>query len=196
MESLAAQRVDLGLPCEMVTNADLAGVWPTASSVHSLWCSAQWPALAPRRSGQWIPCSAATIGPAIRALAEQSVELNATAVVHLERNDNHWRVHRADGDSSVHKWALCNGALHLAPRSEPLEHILLEQRFTPGQARPMTPVLGQALSLELTTGPTTWNNWPSVLVDQGFNLIPTAPGCGDCCSGPPWNRAIALRRIL
>jgi len=40
----------------------------------------------------------------------------------------------------------------------------------------MTPVLGQALSLELTTGPTTWSHWPSVLVDQGFNLIPTAPG--------------------
>ena len=45
-----------------------------------------------------------------------------------------------------------------------------------GQARPMTPVLGQALSLELTTGPPTWSHWPSVLVDQGFNLIPTAPG--------------------
>ena len=45
-----------------------------------------------------------------------------------------------------------------------------------GQARPMTPVLGQALSLELTTGSRTWRNWPSVLVDQGFNLIPTTPG--------------------
>ena len=45
-----------------------------------------------------------------------------------------------------------------------------------GHARPMTPVLGQALALQLETGPTTWPNWPSVLVDQGFNLIPTAPG--------------------
>ena len=40
----------------------------------------------------------------------------------------------------------------------------------------MKPVLGQALALQLQTGPTTWTNWPSVLVDQGFNLIPTEPG--------------------
>ena len=83
----------------------------------------------------------------------------------LERNDNHWRVHRADGDNAVHKLVVLCTALSSDVLLEPL-----------GQARPMTPVLGQALSLELTTGPTTWNNWPSVLVDQGFNLIPTAPG--------------------
>jgi glycine/D-amino acid oxidase-like deaminating enzyme len=58
----------------------------------------------------------------------------------------------------------------------------------------MTPVLGQALSLQLETGPTNWTNWPSVLVDQGFNLIPMSPGQlllgatvepGDCASADP-----------
>ncbi|AII48047.1 FAD-dependent oxidoreductase [Synechococcus sp. KORDI-52] len=151
MESLAAQRVDLGL--QMVTNANLAAVWPTAShgGLHS------------RHDGRVDPL---LLQLALRqALTGQSVELNATAVIRLERNDNHWCVHRADGDSSDHNLVVLSTALNTDALLEPL-----------GQARAMTPVLGQALSLELTTGPTTWSNWPSVLVDQGFNLIPTAPG--------------------
>ena len=151
MNSLAAQRIDLGL--QMVTNVDLAAVWPTADhgGLHS------------RHDGRIDPL---LLQQALRkALTEQSVELNATAVVHLERNDNHWRVHHTDGDSSVHDCVVLSTALNSDVLLEPL-----------GQARPMTPVLGQALSLELTTGPTTWSHWPSVLVDQGFNLIPTAPG--------------------
>ena len=151
MKSLAAQRIDLGL--QMVTNVDLAAVWPTADhgGLHS------------RHDGRIDPL---LLQQALRkALTEQSVELNATAVVHLERNDNHWRVHHTDGGSSVHDCVVLSTALNSDVLLEPL-----------GQARPMTPVLGQALSLELTTGPTTWSNWPSVLVNQGYNLIPTAPG--------------------
>ena len=150
MESLAAERVDLGL--QMITNADLAEVWPTAS--HG--------GLLSRHDGRVDPL---LLQLALReALAEESVELNATAVVRLERKDNRWRVHRADGDSSVHNVVVLSTALNTDALLEPL-----------GQARPMTPVLGQALSLQLTTGPTAWSNWPSVLVDQGVNLIPTAP---------------------
>ena len=151
MESLAAQRVDLGL--HMVTNVGLEGIWPTAShgGLHS------------PHDGRIDPL---LLQQALRqALAEQNVELNATAVVHLERKDNLWRVHHADGSSSVHDLVVLCTALNSDVLLEPL-----------GQARPMTPVLGQALSLELTTGPPTWSHWPSVLVDQGFNLIPTAPG--------------------
>ncbi|MDA9740294.1 FAD-binding oxidoreductase [Synechococcus sp. AH-736-M20] len=151
MESLAAQRVDLGL--QIVTNVGLEGIWPTAShgGLHS------------RHDGRIDPL---LLQQALRqALAEQNVELNATAVVHLARKDNLWRVHHADGNSSVHDLVVLCTALNSDVLLEPL-----------GQARPMTPVLGQALSLELTTGPPTWSHWPSVLVDQGFNLIPTAPG--------------------
>ena len=152
MEALAAQRVDLGL--QMVTSSDLAAVWPTArhGGLHS------------RLDGRVDPL---LLQLALRqALAEQSVELNATAVVHLERNNNHWRVHRADGDSSVHNLVVLCIALSSDVLLEPL-----------GQARPMTPVLGQALSLELTTGPRTWSNWPSVLVDLSLIHIsePTRP---------------------
>ena len=151
MASLAAQRIDLGL--QMVSNPELAAVWPTAShgGLHS------------RIDGRVDPL---LLQLALRqALARQSVKLNATAVVRLERNDNHWHVHRADGDSSVHNLVVLATALSTDALLKPLGH-----------TRPMTPVLGQALSLQLTTGPTTWSHWPSVLVDQGFNLIPTAPG--------------------
>ena len=88
MASLAAQRADLGL--QMVANSDLATVWPIArhGGLHSLQDGRVDPLLLQR---------------ALRlALAEQSVELNPTAVVQLERNNHHWRVHRADGDCSVH----------------------------------------------------------------------------------------------
>ena len=150
MELLAAERVDLGL--QMITNADLAEVWPTAS--HG--------GLLSRQDGRVDPL---LLQLALReALAEESVELNATTVVRLERNDNRWRVHRADGDSSVHNVVVLSTSLNTDALLEPL-----------GQARPMTPVLGQALSLQLTRVPTAWSKWPSVLVDQGFNLIPTAP---------------------
>ena len=151
MAALAAQRGDLGLT--MVTNADLEAVWPTASDggLHSL------------QDGRVDPL---LLQLALRlALAEQSVELNPTAVVQLERNNHHWCVHRANGDRSVHDVLVISTALNSDVLLEPLGH-----------ARPMKPVLGQALALQLQTGPTTWTNWPSVLVDQGFNLIPTEPG--------------------
>lgn len=151
MASLAAQRIELGL--QMITNAELATVWPSAThgGLHS------------RHDGRIDPL---LLQLALRqALDRQSVELNATAVVCLERDHQHWRVHRADGDSSVHDVVLLCTALTTDALLEPLGH-----------TRPMSPVLGQALSLQLTTGPTTWSNWSSVLVDQGFNLIPTAPG--------------------
>ena len=140
MASLAAQRADLGL--QMVTKAELKVIWPTASDggLHSLQDGRVDPLLLQR---------------ALRlALAEQSVELNPTAVVQLERNNHHWRVHRADGDRSVHDVVVISTALN--------SDVLLEP-------------LGQALALQLETGPATWTNWPSVLVDQGFNLIPTEP---------------------
>ncbi len=176
MESLAAQRVDLGL--QMVANTDLVAVWPTAKhgGLHS------------RHDGRVDPI---LLQLALRqALAKQSVELNAAQVIRLERDHKHWRLHRANGDSSIHDVVVLCTALSSDVLLEPLGH-----------ARPMTPVLGQALSLQLTTGPTSWRNWPAVLVDQGFNLIPTAPGrlllgatveAGDRASDEP----LALMRNL
>ena len=169
MEWLASQRVDLGL--EIVSKEALNKAWPTAShgGLHS------------RHDGRIDPL---LLQQALReALKEQSVEQTTTAVVHLERNNNQWSVHRADGESTIHDVVVLSTALTTDALLEPLGH-----------ARAMTPVLGQALSLQLTTGPTSWTNWPSVLVDQGFNLIPTSPGRlllgatvepGDCASADP-----------
>ena len=125
MESLAAQRVDLGL--QMVANTDLVAVWPTAKhgGLHS------------RHDGRVDPI---LLQLALRqALAKQSVELNAAQVIRLERDHKHWRLHRANGDSSVHDVVVLCTALSSEDLLEPLGH-----------ARPMTPVLGQALSVSYT----------------------------------------------
>ena len=45
-----------------------------------------------------------------------------------------------------------------------------------GHPRPMQPVLGQALKLKITSGPTDWIGWPAVLVHRGYNLIPDGQG--------------------
>ena len=45
-----------------------------------------------------------------------------------------------------------------------------------GHPRPMQPVLGQALKLKITSGPTDWMGWPAVLVHRGYNLIPDGHG--------------------
>ena len=45
-----------------------------------------------------------------------------------------------------------------------------------GHPRPMQPVLGQALKLKITSGPTDWMSWPAVLVHRGYNLIPDGHG--------------------
>jgi glycine/D-amino acid oxidase-like deaminating enzyme len=49
-----------------------------------------------------------------------------------------------------------------------------------GHSRPISPVLGQALALQVTDGPSNWRGWPAVLVDQGFN----------CSWEQPWNQGI------
>ena len=151
MEWLVAQRVDLGLT--MVSSEALAQIWPTAThgGCHSCYDGRIDPLL---------------LQLALReALKQQNVMLNATAVIRLERNGSQWRIHRAEGESTTHDVVVLCTALTTDTLLEPLGHGL-----------PMTPVLGQALSLQLETGPSHWDLWPSVLVKQGFNLIPTSPG--------------------
>ena len=62
-------------------------------------------------------------------------------------------------------------------------------------------MLGQALALKLREGPIEWNDWPAVLMVQGFNLIPNGPGQlllgatvepGDAAANDP----LALMRTL
>ena len=164
MEALAAAR-RRGL--EMVTSADLATVWPTAShgGLHS------------RHDGR--------VDPLLLQLAlRRALAGKRGAECHGGDPSGAQQQLLACASRRWRKLRSGCGALH-GPE-------LGRLAGTAGPGPTDDTVLGQALT-GTTTGPTTWNNWPSVLVDQGFNLIPTAR---TMLLGAPWNRAIALPRIL
>ena len=151
MAALVEQRTDLGL--ELLTGEQLRDLWPTAThgALHS------------RRDGRVDPLELQT---ALRsALAQTSVQTIASRAVRLERNGNRWWVHHADGSRSNHDSVVICSGMNADVLLEPLGH-----------SRPMRPVLGQALTLAVDQGPSSWKGWPAVLVDQGFNLIPDGPG--------------------
>ena len=151
MAVLVEQRADLGL--KLLTGEELHDIWPTA--IHG--------ALHSRMDGRVDP-----LGLQIalrRALAQTSVQTIASRAVRLERRSSRWRVHHAEGSHSDHDSVVICSGLSADDLLEPLGH-----------SRPMHPVLGQALTLEVSQGPTSWRGWPAVLVEQGFNLIPDGPG--------------------
>ena len=151
MGALAEQRSDLGL--ELQTSEQVRTIWPTA--LHG--------ALHSRADGRINPLQ---LQIALRrALLQESVQPLATRVVQLERDGSRWRVHHAEGGSTCHDCVVICSGLSAGALLEPLGHSL-----------PLSPVLGQALSLQLKEGPTTWIDWPAVLIDQSFNLIPDGPG--------------------
>ena len=112
-----------------------------------------------------------------RAMDSLPIEPIATSVCGLHCDDiaqDQWQVETVAGHRTRHRAVvLCAGR-----DCQPLLDAL-------GQVRPMTPVLGQALELQLHAGPATWEGWPAVLVTGGFNLIPIAPG--RLLLGPPSN---------
>ena len=99
-----------------------------------------------------------------RALAEHRVTQVAEPVDALARHASGWSVVRAGGRRDNFAAVVICAALASSALLAPLGH-----------DRPMTPVLGQALRLELNETPVNWQQWPAVLVDQGVNLIPDGP---------------------
>ena len=151
MAVLAEQRSDLGL--ELQTSEQVRSIWPTA--LHG--------ALLSKADGRIDPLQLQT---ALRqALVRQGAQPISSHVVQLERHGSRWRVHHAEGHSTCHDGVVICAGLSTSELLEPLGHSL-----------PISPVLGQALMLQLQEGPANWSNWPAVLVDQGFNLIPVGPG--------------------
>ena len=103
------------------------------------------------------------------AMAGVSVQEQPAQVINLKRSGTmgspRWRVKTVgdacrDFEAVVICTALNSDAL-LAPL---------------GHQRPMTPVLGQVIDLELNDGPADWTDWPAVLSLRGFNLVPRQPG--------------------
>ena len=151
MAALVQHRADLGL--ELLTSEQLQDIWPHAAhgGLHS------------RMDGRIDPLG---LQSALRqALPQANAHPIASCVVKLERCGSRWTVHHAEGGHSRHDSVVICSGLSADDLLEPLGH-----------SRPMGPVLGQALTLALSQGPTSWAAWPAVLVDQGFNLIPDGPG--------------------
>lgn len=151
MEQLAKDRGALGL--SLVSAEKLQPIWPTA----------HWGGLQSAQDGRVNPL---TLQKALRqALIEQAVSMVVEPVVQLERRQQDWRLVLDGGRNCLHDIVVICAALASPALLAPLGH-----------DRPMTPVLGQALALEIKDAGSNWTGWPGVLVDQSFNLIPDGPG--------------------
>ena len=150
MRKLASDRSHLGL--RAIPPSNVGTIWPTA----------QFGALHSENDGRIDPM---LLQRALRfALAERDVELVPEPVDVLTRKNPDWQLNCSGGHRSVHDAVVICAALASPALIEPLGH-----------SRPISPVLGQALSLHCADGPSSWQGWPAVLVDQGFNLIPNGP---------------------
>ena len=147
---LASQRQQLGL--RTLTPAELDTIWPGAE--HGGLRSEQDGRVDPLELQRSLR----------RALEEHQVTQVAEPVDALERHRSGWRVVRTGGQRDDFAAVVICAALASSALLTPLGH-----------DRPMTPVLGQALRLELKEAPINWQQWPAVLVDQGVNLIPDGP---------------------
>ena len=103
------------------------------------------------------------------AMATVSVQQHPAKVRNLKRTgtngDPRWRVETGEESCQDYEAVVICTALNSDGLLAPLGH-----------ERPMTPVLGQVIDLELKDGPSDWKNWPAVLSFQGFNLVPKQPG--------------------
>ena len=150
MRKLASDRRQLGL--KTIPSADVGTIWPTA----------QFGALESKNDGRLNPM---LLQRALRfALAALAVELVPEPVDGLSRKNSSWQLNCRGGHQSVHDAVVICAALASPALIAPLGH-----------SRPISPVLGQAVALQCSDGPSSWDGWPAVLVDQGFNLIPNGP---------------------
>ncbi|WP_353292784.1 FAD-dependent oxidoreductase [Synechococcus sp. M16CYN] len=150
MLQLANKRRDLGL-CTV-----------PAKAVQLIWPTAQSGALQSNNDGRINPL---ILQRALRlALKEWAVEFIPEPVVELARCKNDWHVMCAGGRRDTYGAVVVCAALASQELLKPL-----------GYSWPISPVLGQALALQLNDEPPNWLDWPAVLVDRGFNLIPDGP---------------------
>ena len=151
MAALASERQHLGLKA-----------LPTEALVE-IWDGAEHGGLLSPNDGRVDPLLLQT---ALRtALAASAATCVAQPIGALQRKQHGWALTTAGGERSSHDSVVICTSLATAKLLEPLGH-----------SRPMTPVLGQALRLQLTSAAPDWQTWPGVLVDQGFNLIPDSDG--------------------
>ncbi len=155
---LAEQRQQQGFPLRLLSRTDLAELTP------SLPAAAAGGLFSPE-DGQIDPL------PAMQALLHdglrQGLSTVASTVLHLERShpaaDGRWRIHTETG-SCRSDWLVIAAGLASPALLEPLGH-----------ARPQSPVLGQALELQLPAGCNA-ESWPGSISWDGINLVPRPGG--------------------
>ena len=99
------------------------------------------------------------------ALPKRSVKAIQESVLRVERrastSPKRWRLHLASGTHLDQHTIVISAALGSEALLQPLGH-----------CRPLEPILGQVLELEVESESNNWAGWPAVLVSHGFNLIP------------------------
>jgi len=126
---------------------------------HADWPVSRHGGLLSKRDGRIDPL--ALLKALRRELATWNVTLTPTRATRLERHQGAWRVGLGDGDGPVtaDHVVVCSGLAS--------QELLLPL----GHGRPMEPVLGQVLHLQLTTPEALHSHWPAVLVSHGVNLV-------------------------
>jgi glycine/D-amino acid oxidase-like deaminating enzyme len=155
---LVEQRRKQGVPLRMIEPQELAALQPAVPK------GALGGVFSPN-DGQLDPL------PAMAALLQDARRLGlrtvSGAAIHLEREpatpEQRWRVHTTAGSLGSH-WLVVAAGLQSPALLTPLGH-----------QRPQSPVLGQALELQLQA-PCCHTTWPGSLSWNGINLVPRSNG--------------------
>jgi glycine/D-amino acid oxidase-like deaminating enzyme len=155
---LAEQRQRQGLPLRLLNRAELQALSP---------------ALPADAAGALLSPNDAQIDPqpAMQALLQDGLRhgliSQSAAVLQLERGnpdaDGRWIIHTEAGSCSS-RWLVIAAGLASPALLEPLGH-----------SRPQSPVLGQALELQLPAGCNA-ERWPGSVSWDGINLVPRPGG--------------------
>lgn len=161
LEALAHRRQSQGIPIELLVRQELS-LWSPALPAAALG------GLFSARDGQLDPCAARDA--LRRDGVRRGVRLVDAPAPALERAGRGWRIPLREGGSCLEAdWVVVAAGLGSTALLEPLGHI-----------RPLEPVLGQALELEVAAEATSppLLEWPGAVVWQGWNLVPRERGPG------------------
>jgi D-amino-acid oxidase len=152
-QRLAAERQARGLPLELLSRDGLQQLQPELPTALGGLISPQDGQLDP------IPAMAALLADARRL----GLEYRSDAVLRLERGtaQPRWRVQLIEGEPLACHWLVLTAGLGSPALLEPLGH-----------QRPQTPVLGQALELQLPEQAADPLQWPGSISWAGINLVP------------------------
>ena len=152
---LVAERQARGLPLRLLSREELERLQPALPE-------AALGGLLSEQDGQLDPL------PAMAALRSDALRLGlqerAEQAQRLERGDGPgqpWRLHLASGETLQLDWLVLCAGLASPALLEPLGH-----------DRPQTPVLGQALELQLSDAVPDPSSWPGSISWGGVNLVP------------------------